>query len=228
MKRSSATGIAFLMTMAVLTGCSGDRKLGSPAASTISSEDSEMKKVRSELTPEQVPVVISGHEIIVDTTTIQELLDDGFSLMVSEWNGDSILQHELDPKETLRSGTKNSEISFWITDAVFARVTIEAGTEDIQTGDAAITRFELHLSHEVDTLPEDIYVNGVSVSEFSRAKAGELFPDFEQGDLSVTCRGTAYQCSLLFSPKTLNLYQFSFEYADEKEPEPEIKVPSLW
>ncbi len=228
MKRVLATGITFLMTMAVLTGCSGDRKLGSPAASTISSEDSEMKKVRSELTPEQVPVVISGHEIIVDTTTIQELLDDGFSLMVSEWNGDSILQQELDPKETLHSGTQNSEISFWITDAVFARVTIAAGTEDIQTGDAAITRFELHLSHEVDTLPEDIYVNGVSVSEFSRAKAGELFPDFEQGDLSVTCRGTAYQCSLLFSPKTLNLYQFSFEHADEKEPEPEIKVPSLW
>ena len=78
MKRVLATGITFLMTMAVLTGCSGDRKLGSPAASTISSEDSEMKKVRSELTPEQVPVVISGHEIIVDTTTIQELLDDGF------------------------------------------------------------------------------------------------------------------------------------------------------
>ena len=116
MKRVLATGITFLMTMAVLTGCSGDRKLGSPAASTISSEDSEMKKVRSELTPEQVPVVISGHEIIVDTTTIQELLDDGFSLMVSEWNGDSILQQELDPKETLHSGTQNSEISFWIHD----------------------------------------------------------------------------------------------------------------
>lgn len=57
------------------------------------------EKVRSELTPEQVPVVISGHEIIVDTTTIQELLDDGFSLMVSEWNGDSILQQELDQRK---------------------------------------------------------------------------------------------------------------------------------
>lgn len=229
MKRSSAAGAAFLITMAVLMGCSGDRKPEDSAASALlSAEEEKETEKRTELTPEQVSVTIGGHEIFVDATTIQELLDDGLSLMVSEWDGDHITQHALDPEETLLSGTDNSEISFWITDAAFARVSVAAGAEDIRMGDAPITRLELHLSHEADTLPEDVLINGVSVAGFTRAKAGELFPDFEQGDLSVTERGTDYQCSLLFSPKTLNLYQFSFEHADETEPQPEIKVPSLW
>lgn len=228
MNQISGKGIALLVAMAVLTGCSGDKKIGDPAASALQTGSGEAAK-GPEFSPERLPVTIDDHEIIVGTTTIQDLLDDGFSLTVSEWDETQIYQYELDPKEELTAGTENSEISFWITDTAFARVSVAARTGDIRLGDAPITRFELHLSlDENDTLPQDILVDGVPVTEMSRARAGELFPDFEQGDLSVNMKGSDYKCSLLFSPKTLNLYQFSLSDTYGDRPEPEIKVPSLW
>lgn len=220
MKRSAVKGIVFLMITAVLTGCSGDKKTDTPP-------DSEQTEQLPVLSPEEIPVTIQEHEIVVGETTIQELLDDGFRLMVSEWNGDDIVQHDLDPEEILKAGTVNSEISFEVTDAAFVRTTIMAKTEDVRTGDAPITRLEIHLSHDVDTLPEDILLDGVPVTEISRAKAGEMFPDFEQGDLSITQKDDVYKCHLLFSPRTLNLYQFALWDTYGDAPEPEIKVPSI-
>lgn len=215
-----AKGIALLIMMAVLSGCSRDNE---PAASAAQTEEPALPAL-SQL---ELPVTIQGHEIIVGETTIQELLGDGFQLMVSEWNGDDIVQHELNPDTELADGTSNTEISFWITDASFARVSVIAKNGTVRTGDAPITRLELHLSHNEELLPEDILVDGVPVPEISRTKAGEMFPDFEQGDLSVTQRGEDYKCHLLFSPRTLKLYQFALWDTCEDAPEPEIKVPSI-
>lgn len=225
MKHVSAKGIAVFLTMAVLTGCSQDKKPEDQAPSTLSTGTQEELP---EFSPSDVPVTIDDHEIIVGETTIQELLEDEFPLMVSEWDEDHIDQHEVDPDEELEAGSENNEISFWVTDSVFARVSVEARTEAVRVGDAPITRLELHLSHDMETLPQNVLVKGVSVAEMSRTRAGELFPDFEQGDLSVSKRGSEYKCSLLFSPRTLNLYQFSLSDTYGDRPEPEIKVPSLW
>ena len=166
------------------------------------------------------------HDNVDLAPTIQELLDAGFELMVSEWNGRSIVQRELDPEETLVTGTKNTEISFWISDSSFARLSIDARNGEVRTGDAPVTRLELHLSFDA-ALPSDILISDVPVAELTRAKAGEMFPDFEQGDLSVTQKGADYQCTLMFSPQTLNLYQFSLRDTWGDAPAPEIKVPSI-
>ena len=172
---------------------------------------------------------LTAMETLADETRdedIQELLDAGFELMVSEWNGRSIVQRELDPEETLVTGTKNTEISFWISDSSFARLSIDARNGEVRTGDAPVTRLELHLSFDA-ALPSDILISDVPVAELTRAKAGEMFPDFEQGDLSVTQKGADYQCTLMFSPQTLNLYQFSLRDTWGDAPAPEIKVPSI-
>ena len=172
MNKTAIKGILLFMMTAALTGCSGDRKdAGGPEPETAESD------TLSTLSQVEIPVSIRGKELFVGQTTIQELLDDGFELMVSEWNGSDIIQHELDPEEVLKTGTRNTEISFWITDSSFARLSIAAKTEDVRTGDAPITRLELHLSHQVETLPSDILIDGVPVTELTRAKAGEMFPE---------------------------------------------------
>lgn len=222
MKKITAKGIVIFMAMAILTGCSGDKKTDEPALEPEIAGTASLPT----LAQMQMPVSIQDQEIIVGKTTIQELLDAGFELMVSEWNGRSIVQRELDPEETLVTGTKNTEISFWISDSSFARLSIDARNGEVRTGDAPVTRLELHLSFDA-ALPSDILISDVPVAELTRAKAGEMFPDFEQGDLSVTQKGADYQCTLMFSPQTLNLYQFSLRDTWGDAPEPEIKVPSI-
>lgn len=122
MKKITAKGIVIFMAMAILTGCSGDKKTDEP---TLEPEIAGTASLPT-LAQMQMPVSIQDQEIIVGETTIQELLDAGFELMVSEWNGRSIVQRELDPEETLVTGTKNTEISFWISDSSFARLSIDA------------------------------------------------------------------------------------------------------
>lgn len=222
MKKTAAKGIVLFMMAAALAGCSGDKKtIGEPEPKT------EASGSLFTLSQVELPVSIQGSEFIVGQTTIQEILDDGFELMVSEWDGNDIIQHELDPNDLLRAGTKNTEISFWITNASFARLSIAAKTEDVRTGDASITRLELHLSNEAEKLPSDILIDGVPVTELTRTRAGEMFPDFEQDSLSVTQRGEDYECALMFNPQTLKLYHFTLRDTWGDAPEPEIKVPSI-
>lgn len=218
MKKLSVKWMVLFITAIILTGCSGDKKTAEQTASAA--ELPELSQV-------WIPVTVDGHEIIVGKTTIQELLDADFPLMVSEWDGSNVTQHEIDPDAKLPAGSALTEISFYITDAAFARISIWTDAESIQIKEAPITRLELHLSHNVESLPEDIFLDGVSVAELSRQKAGEMFPDFEQEDLSISQRGADYQCTLMFSPKTLNLYQFSLKETSQDAPEPEIKVPSI-
>lgn len=223
MRRQSAKGLAAFMVLAILTGCSDNKTLGEQTALT-ETENTEEQVGFSQIC---LPVTIDGHDILVGETTIQELLDDGFQLMVSEWKDGGVVQYEIDPAAELKAGSENKEISFWITDDAFARLSIAAKTNDMLVGEAPITRFALHLSHKADTLPENIMIDGVPVTELSRQKAWEMFPDFNQEDLSVTKRDSDLICSLMFSPRTLALYQFSLQETYGEEPEPEIKVPSI-
>ena len=94
MKKITAKGIVIFMAMAILTGCSGDKKTDEP---TLEPEIAGTASLPT-LAQMQMPVSIQDQEIIVGETTIQELLDAGFELMVSEWNGRSIVQRELDPE----------------------------------------------------------------------------------------------------------------------------------
>lgn len=203
MKNSLLKGMIFILSIMLLAGCG--RKEEEPEPEPLMLED------------HAVPVTIGGEEILVGTTTLQPLLDAGFPVSLAEWDGEHVTEHEIDPNEILAAGSALTEISFWLTDSAFVRLSVEAGNADIRVGDAVITRLALHLSHQADTLPDDLLVSGVPVNELSREKAGDLFPDYEQADLSVTQHGEDYRCTLMFSPRTHVLYQFTLMKAEKEE-----------
>lgn len=203
MKNSLLKGMIFILSIMLLAGCG--RKEEEPEPEPLMLED------------HAVPVTIDGQEIIVGTTTMQPILDAGFPVSLAEWDGQQVTEHEIDPNEILTAGSSLTEISFWLTDSAFIRLSVEAGSEDIRVGDAVITRLALHLSHQAESLPDNLLVSGVPVTELSREKAGELFPDFEQADLSVTQQGEDYRCTLMFSPRTHALYHFTLMKAEKEE-----------
>ncbi len=201
MKKKILRGIALMLSMVFLTGCSQKEEEAPPELLTLAEYS--------------VPVTIDGIEIVVGTTTLQPLLDAGLSIMVSEWTGDQVLEREIDPEEILAAGTSETDISFWITDSAFARLSLEAADTDVRMGDAVVSR--LDLSHLTDTLPDNISINGVPVTELSRARAGEMFPDYEQEDLSIMQQGEDYKCTFMFMPGTYALYQFSLVKGEKEE-----------
>ena len=184
MKKKILRGIALMLSMVFLTGCSQKEEEAPPELLTLAEYS--------------VPVTIDGIEIVVGTTTLQPLLDAGLSIMVSEW-------------------TSETDISFWITDSAFARLSLEAADTDVRMGDAVVSRLALHLSHLTDTLPDNISIDGVPVTELSRARAGEMFPDYEQEDLSIMQQGEDYKCTFMFMPGTYALYQFSLVKGEKEE-----------
>ncbi|MCI8532657.1 MAG: hypothetical protein HFI18_09055 [Lachnospiraceae bacterium] len=203
MKKKILRGIALMLSMVFLTGCSQKEEEAPPELLTLAEYS--------------VPVTIDGIEIVVGTTTLQPLLDAGLSIMVSEWTGDQVLEREIDPEEILAAGTSETDISFWITDSAFARLSLEAADTDVRMGDAVVSRLALHLSHLTDTLPDNISIDGVPVTELSRARAGEMFPDYEQEDLSIMQQGEDYKCTFMFMPGTYALYQFSLVKGEKEE-----------
>lgn len=203
MKKILLSGFAFILFVTLLTGCS--------------KKEEETLPEPLMLAQHSVPVVIDDLEIIVGTTTLQPLLDADLPIIVSEWVDDHVEEREIDSNETLAAGTSMTEISFWITDSVFARISVEAGESDIRMGDATISRLALHLSHLTDTLPDYIFIDGVSITELSRTRAAQMFPDFEQDDLSIMQQGEDYRCTLMFSPGTYALYQFSLVKGPKEE-----------
>lgn len=222
MKHTVSTGIILLTVLFMLTGCSG----GAGTEKTAEPEE----PVLTELSQVEIPVTIDTHEILVGKTTIRELLDDGFSVRISRLLNDQIIQNDVDPEEILEAGVNYSELFFEVTDSAFVRLSVRTEEQGMQMGDAAITRLELHLSHVVDTLPDNILLAGEPVNALTCEKARGMFPDFdfEADDLHLFTQGVDYKCSLMFSPNTLNLYQFVLRSTVGDAPEPEIKVPSIW
>lgn len=125
------------------------------------------------------PVSIDGTEIRVGETTVQALLDKGFKVTVSEMTPDKqINQYEIDPEEMLEANSYYSGASIWLTDSSFAHVSLATDAQDIRMGDAVIAYMEFSLSATDKTGLDKIAFNGVPVTELTREKAGEVFPDF--------------------------------------------------
>ncbi|MCI8311849.1 MAG: hypothetical protein HFI12_06510 [Lachnospiraceae bacterium] len=204
MKKIIIKGIVLILILFTLTGCSKQQR---------KAHDFYLPLDTSEFTlgEHPIPVTIGEVEVFVGETTLQTLLDADFPVVASEWNGSEVIEHEVDSTETLPAHTSFTDLSFWVTDSTFARLSVEAGSEDTKMGDAIISRLELHLSHRVDTLPDTILLNNVPVPEITRSKAGRMFPYFEQSNLSISLQGANYNCHLLFSPKTFVIYQFSLQ-----------------
>lgn len=143
------------------------------------------------------PVSSDGTEIFVGETTVQALLDKGFKVTVSEMTADKqINEYEIDPEEMLEANSYYSGASIWLTDSSFAHVSLATDEENIRMGDAVIAYMEFSLSATGRTGLDKIAFNGVPVTELTREKAGEVFPDFT-GDQNM-----------LFSQPTMLEYQY--------------------
>lgn len=196
MRRILKTGAAVLAALMLLTGCgeSGSGESGSEESSEI-----------------LYPVSINGKEILLGETTVQTLLDEGFSITVSEMSPDKkITQYEIDPNTELEPDSYYSGMSIWITDSVFAHISMvtdsklagfgESGAEKTyRLGDAIIARLEFSLISADEATMNNITFNNTPLSELDRDRAGEMFPDFTATDTAMFQYGLDYEYSLTFS-----------------------------
>ncbi len=220
MNRPLTKGLALLLSGLLLTGCAASPET-KPAMATQPVSQPDTKEYL--LQDHMVPVIIKDAEIRVGETRLETLLEHDFDLTIPVIRNDEVKRRDLDPEEILQANTSYGDAFFWIEDAIFVHLTLEAGAEDIPMREALITRLELHLSHDKDILPEDVLIDGVPVTELTMTKALELFPDYREKELSLTQRGQDYKCTLLFSPETQIVYQFAllrtYEPIEEEEEE---------
>jgi len=171
LKKRCIAGLLVLFIAVVMTGCSGDKKA-----------DSSTEEPKGVL----YPVVIDDTEIRIGETTVQALLDKGFKVTVSDSRTVDgrlqIDQYEIEPESELEANSYYSGGSIWITDSTFAHISMVTDESKIKMGDAVIARLEFNISSDDEEAKEKIKFNGVPVSEISREKAGEMFPDFTGDD----------------------------------------------
>lgn len=150
------------------------------------------------------PVSINGSEIRVGETTVQTLLDAGFKITVSEMDANNqITEYEIDPNTDLDADSYYSGASIWVTDNVFAHVSMVT-EEATKMGSAVIARMEFSLTGGRDDPGlANILFNNVPVTELNREKAGELFPDFTGDD------------HMWFSPAEMRDYKYFLSFSSE-------------
>ena len=192
LRQWSILGLLFIFFAVTAAGCSnGDDK-----------KDSSDDKKKGVI----YPISINGTEIRVGETTVQTLLDKGFKVTVSEMTSDNkINQYEVDPEAELEANTYYSGGSVWITDKTFAHVSMITGEESVKMGEAVIARIEVSVSHDELKSLKNILFNGVPITEISREKAGEMFPDFSGDD------------NMWFSPATMTDYKYFMSFSAEEK-----------
>lgn len=196
MKRLLKTGMLVLTAAMLLTGCSSQGG----------------KKETEETEPSQTryPVSIDGKEILMGETKMQTLLDNGLRITVSEkTENNQINQIEIDSEMKMEPNSYYSGGTIWITDSIFANVSLVTDKDAVKMGDAVIARLEFHLRREEKSDMERIAFNGVPVSEISREKAGEMFPDFKGDDNMLFQNGTDYEYFMSFNQEDSMLDNFS-------------------
>ena len=147
-----------------------------------------------------IPVALNGTEIRVGETKVQALLDAGFKVTVSDSTEDlsEITQYEIEPEQDLEASTYYSGGTVWISDSVFAHISV-ATEEAVKMKDAVIARLEFSMPNAEEKDLESIVLDGVPVAEFTREKAGEMYPDFTGDENMWLQYGTDYKYDLLFS-----------------------------
>lgn len=186
--------LLLIMTMTVVfTGCSN----GANDAESGNAKSEEEKGIL-------YPVSINGTEIRVGETTVQSLLDQGLKLTVSEMTADKkINTYEIDPETELEANSYYSGGTIDIADSVFAHISLVTNESAIRMGDAVIAYMEFSLTNAEKEDLANILFNGVPVTEISREKAGEMFPDFEGDDV------------MWFSPATQRDYKYFMSFSLE-------------
>ncbi|MCM1043965.1 MAG: hypothetical protein NC417_00500 [Candidatus Gastranaerophilales bacterium] len=193
MKKLFATGIAMLLSMALLTGCGQGGK----------------EEVEEEPAQQCYPVSINGQEIRVGETTVQTLLDQGLSVTVSEMDSSNhITTYEIDPETELEANSYYSGATVTISDSIFAHIAMVTEEEAVRMGDAVIAYLEFYLKGTAEER-DVIEFNGVPVSEITQEKALEMFPDFRTYDNHMRESGTDYEYKLYFSQQDGLMNEFT-------------------
>lgn len=184
LKKWSITGLLLILLTLIITGCSG--------------KDKEEDVIEEAVV---YPVTINGTEIRIGETKVQTLLDKGFKITVSEMTEDNqINEYEIDPEAELEANSYYSGGSIWITDSVFAFISMVTDETEVKMGDAVVARLEFSLLEDDKTALSQIQFNGVPVTEISRDKAGEMFPDFTGDE------------NMWFSPATMREYEYFMSF----------------
>lgn len=182
------------------------------------SNDDEDTDSKQDETPEGsadvlYPISIGETEIRVGETTVQALLDAGFKVTVSELDeNNQYTQYEIDPEMEMEPNSYYSGASIWITDSIFAHISMVTTRATKRMGDAVIAHLEFYLDYDNPEANAQISLNGVPVNEISREKAGEMFPDFT-GDENMWFSHLTkeYDYSLIFGSEDKMLTKFTVE-----------------
>ncbi len=192
--------LVLLLTVLTVTGCSGGSKT----------------EPEPEVEEPVYTVSIGDTQIRVGETKVQALLDAGMNVTWSEMTSDNQIQeYTVDPEMELEANSYYTGGSVWITESTFAHVSFATEDESVKLGDAVIARMEFNLSfrEEDKEAQAEIAFDGVPVTEMTREKAGELYPDFTGDEVMWFSTGLKnYDYGLYFDSSSGGLMKFSAEY----------------
>ncbi len=194
MKRYGKIFLLWVLALALisLTACSGG-------------EEGQGAKAEEVL----IPVSVNGTEIRVGETTVQALLDQGMDVY---WVDENYERVTVDADEMLEAESYYSGGNISVNEDIYAQISLVTEEEDIPMGQAVIARLEFQLYGEEDSAELDkITIDGVKLTEMTREKAGEMYPDWT-GDESMWLKyGLEYRYDLNFDSSTGKLTQFTVE-----------------
>lgn len=156
-----------------------------------------------------LPISVNGKEIRVGETTVQTLLDEGFNV---SWVDEEYNRIIVDPTEQLEANSYYTGGSIEVTDNMSFSISLVTDEEAVSLGQAVIARLEIHTAAEDDqSVLESISFDGVPLTELTREKAGEKYPDWTGDEVMWLHYGLEYKYDLNFDMSTGALTGFIVE-----------------
>lgn len=172
-----------------------------PACSAGSGESS------GESSEKLLPITINGTEIRIGETTVQALLDQGMNV---GWVDENYERVDVDPSMELEPNAYYTGGSINVSENVFAHISFVTEDKAVPLGEAVIARLEFSLVGEEDkSVLEKIAFDGVPITELTREKAGEMYPDWTGDEVMWLKYGLEYKYDLNFDMTSGQMTKFS-------------------
>ena len=172
-----------------------------PACSSGSGEGS------GESSEKLLPITINGTEIRIGETTVQALLDQGMNV---GWVDENYERVDVDPSMELEPNAYYTGGSINVSENVFAHISFVTEDKAVPLGEAVIARLEFSLVGEEDkSVLEKIAFDGVPITELTREKAGEMYPDWTGDEVMWLKYGLEYKYDLNFDMTSGQMTKFS-------------------
>ena len=174
-----------------------------PACSRESGSSSEKEQEKLQ------PIKINGTEIRVGETTVQTLLDQGMNV---GWVDENYERVDVDPDMELEPNSYYTGGSINVNENIFAQISFVTEEEAIPLGEAVIARLEFYMHSEDDpAVLSKIEFDGVPVTELTREKAGEMYPDWTGDEVMWLKYGLEYKYDLNFDMTSGQMTKFTVE-----------------